>query len=504
MLLRSASLCALTILLGGCLSQQKHRDYRSTEPVARTKPEVASESEPSAVKASETGNGIEAPVASPVAVPGFDTSNGIGAIFRDPKFQQRFAESYLAETEIEPRVTVVEREQLQTVMQLISAEQTDEAIKVLEGSRSDLASAVFDFTLGNLYFQQEKFPQALPAYEAAVAKFPKFRRAWKNIGLIHVRTSEFSKATKAMTKVIELGGGDALTHGLLGFCYSQIDNQLSAESAYRQAILLDPDTLDWKTGLARSLFKQQRFPEAVALFDGLIAANPDRADLWLTQGEAYARQNQPLKAAENFEMVDRLGGSTAESLTNLGDIYANQSLFDMAVDSYLRGLRKDPEAKLERAIRAAKYLSANGAVSETKLLVEGVTQLRGDRLSPEERKELLRVRARIAVAEGAGEEEAKVLKEIVDLDPLDGDALILLGQHAGRTNDPEQAIFYYERAAGIEAFEADAKVRHAQLLVAQGKYAAALPLLRRAQSIKPRDNIAEYLTQVEKVSQSRQ
>jgi len=89
------------------------------------------------------------------------------------------------------------------------------------------------------------------------------------------------------------------------------------------------------------------------------------------------------------------------------------------------------------------------------------------------------------------------------LDPLDGEALILLGQNYARKGDAEKAVFYYERAASIESFEADAKIRHAQLLVGNGKYDEALPLLRRAQQLNPRDNIQKYLEQVERVAKSR-
>ena len=51
--------------------------------------------------------------------------------------------------------------------------------------------------------------------------------------------------------------------------------------------------------------------------------------------------------------------------------------------------------------------------------------------------------------------------------------------------------------------EADARVRHAQVLVSQGKYADALPLLRRAQQLKHRENVQQFLDQVEKVAASR-
>jgi cytochrome c-type biogenesis protein CcmH/NrfG len=187
----------------------------------------------------------------------------------------------------------------------------------------------------------------------------------------------------------------------------------------------------------------------------------------------------------------------------LGDIYVNEELFDLAVEAYLRALERDPDSPPERILRAAKVLTARGAHAQVRRLIEHLEAVCGARLGPEEKKDVLKLRARLAVAEGAGEEEARVLEEIVALDPLDGEALILLGQHRARAGDDVRAVFYYERAASLEAFEADAKVRHAQLLVGQGKYAEALPLLRRAQVLKPRENIQQYLEQVERVAQGR-
>jgi tetratricopeptide (TPR) repeat protein len=113
---------------------------------------------------------------------------------------------------------------------------------------------------------------------------------------------------------------------------------------------------------------------------------------------------------------------------------------------------------------------------------------------------MLKLRARIAAAEEATEEEAQILEEIVALDPLDGEALILLGQHSARAGELEEAAFYYERAASIERTEADAKVRHAQLLVQQKDYVRALPLLRSAQQVRPRDSVQQFLDAVERAA----
>ena len=425
------------------------------------------------------------------------------SIWNDPAFKKQFIQSYIAETEIEPPITTDERDKMLKVLELISADEMDKAVSLLQKHRGEAASAVFDFTLANIHFQRDALDQAAADYEVAVKRHDKFRRAWQNLGLIRVRQNRFEDAIEPLTRVIKLGGGDAITYGLLGYCYSNVENHISAETAYRTAILFDAQTMEWKMGLARSFFKQERFADAVALTRQLIADQPERADFWLLQANAYIGMNQPLRAAENYELVDRMGQSTADSLNMLADIYVNEDLFELAVTTYIRAMKKDARVKPDRAIRAAKVMTARGALPETRELVESIEKLHGERLEDSERKDMLKLRARIAVAEGSGEDEARVLEEIVALDPLDGEALILLGQRSGRAGDIDKAIFYFERAASIEKYEADAKVRHAQLLVQNGKYAEALPLLRSAQQIKPRDNVQEYLDQLERLNKTR-
>jgi tetratricopeptide (TPR) repeat protein len=269
------------------------------------------------------------------------------------------------------------------------------------------------------------------------------------------------------------------------------------------AILLDPATRDWKLGLAKAFFKQKRFADAAALTAELIKETPDAADLWLLQANAFVGLGQSMKAAQNYEIVDRLGKTTVDSLNMLGDIYVNEGLYDIAVTCYERAMLKTPRGAAERPIRAAKVLVGRGASADAEGLISQIERIYGAELKEAERKDLLKMKARMAVARGAGEDEARILEEIVAIDPLDGEALILLGQYHGRVGDSAKAVFLYERAAKLERFEADAKVRHAQLLVGQGKYADALPLLRSAQQVKPRENIQQYMEQVERVARSR-
>src|SRR5206468_240540 len=121
-----------------------------------------------------------------------------------------------------------------------------------------------------------------------------------------------------------------------------------------------------------------------------------------------------------------------------------------------------------------------------------------------DRRKLLKLEARLSMAEGADSPEtAAVLEEMVKLDPLDGEALMLLGQHYARQKEPDRAILYYERAESVEAVEVNARLRHAEALVSMGRYSDAVPLLRRALELKPREDITRYLEQVERFAKAR-
>ena len=425
----------------------------------------------------------------------------LGNFWKEPAFQKAFMGSYGFRSEIEPRVTVVEKEVMEKVLKLMSGDnEAHKAIDLLKKNIKPSSSAVFDFTLANLYFQEDNLDEALRYYTSAIEKFPAFQRAHKNAALIHIRNGTFDAALEPLTKCIELGVNEGLTYGLLGYAYAMTEQNIPAESAYRLAILLQPKTLDWKLGLCRTLFKQQKYGEAIALCDELSKTDPGKSDYLLLQANAYLSMRQPMRAAEIYELVDVTHRAPIPALHTLGDIYVNEGFIEQAADAYLRAFERDENPDFARQLRNVEVLVSRTAYASASQLLGNIQGRMGETVTDEQRKQMLKLEARLVTATGDGNgEQAAILEEIVKLDPLDGDALILLGQHYGNT-DPEKAIFYYERATGIDRFEADARLRHAQLLVKTGKYQEALPLLKRALELKPRDDVQRYFEQVERAA----
>jgi len=419
----------------------------------------------------------------------------------DPEFQKQFLGSYGVLSELEPRLSAVEKQQLEKIIPLLSSN-TAAAKKALEKAATPQSSALFDFTLGNLAFQAGSMDEARQRFNTAVGKFPNFRRAHKNLALVEARTEHYEAAIREFSRVVELGGGDAITYGLLGHAYMTTSQYLSAESAFRNAALLQPESLDWKTGLLQCLLRQQKFAETVSLADELLKKMPERADLWLMQAGALVGMGEPRKAAENYEIVRRMGKASVGNLNALGDLYAHEDLWVLSESAYQEALEKDPAQPPQRPLRNLEVLLQGGASDQASVFLAKIRATYGKQLPEADEKKLLRLEARLSAAQGKGEDASKALEAIVALDPMDGEALLLLGQHYSQSNDTERAIFCYERAESLEAFEAEARLRHARILATQGRYREAVPLLKRVQEIKPRDDVARYLEQVEKLSRS--
>jgi tetratricopeptide (TPR) repeat protein len=200
-------------------------------------------------------------------------------------------------------------------------------------------------------------------------------------------------------------------------------------------------------------------------------------------------------------MLRRLGQAPAPSLNLLGDLYMAQESRELALGAYLEALEKDNGQNPARALRPAQILVSRGALAEAQQLFARI-RAASTPLSPTDELKLLKLESKVAMATGAGEQAIESLEQIIQKDPLDAEALLLAGDYYAKNSQKEKAEFRYQTAAGIGGFEAEAFVKHAQLLVQSQKYPQAIELLKKAQKVKPRDNVQRYLEKVEQLARS--
>ena len=395
--------------------------------------------------------------------------------------------------------TAEEVEALRNLIDIISV-RPKVAIEQLEQQITKETSAAFDFILANLYFQEGKLREAEKHYKVAIEKYPDFRRAYKNLGLLQAQDSNFEDAVITISTALEKGVVDGRAYGLLGYGYLTQELYYPAEAAYRQAILIQPEVEDWKIGLARCLLQTEQYTDAIALFDTLLKKEPDNADYWLLQSNAYLGNNDSLAAAQNLEIVRRMDSAKLETLTLLGDIYMNNELPDLALSAYMAASFKATKEDIKAILRSASLLNRSGNNEEAKMMTARIRDGFEKQMSEDQEIELLTLEAKIARASGDDGTAIKTLNEIVKRDSLNGEALIELGKYYAEQGDMARAQTRFQEAEKIEAFERAALIAHAQALVREGDYADAVPMLRRALQIKSEPYLQEYTRRVERAA----
>ena len=424
----------------------------------------------------------------------------LAPLWNDPEFSKRLLGSYGFASDAEPRMTPEEQATYREKIVPLLRDDPNKAMGPLQGLVKPSASAVFDFTLGNIYFQNEDLTNAIKHFEAALAKFPDYRRAQKNLAFALVRAGKYKEAIQPLTRTVALGGGDGKVFGLLGFAYVSQGKHVSAEGAYQQALVFEPENVELKVGLVKCAVATANYDYALTLLDELVQQFPERDNLWSLQANIYIQKEQPAKAAISLEMLRRLGKANAQNLFLLGDLYMTQEARDLALSAYLEAIEKSGGQNLPKALRAAQILVSRSAWDEARGLFAKI-RAAGNLSGPEELK-LLKLESKTAMATGEGDKAIQTLEEITLKDPLDGEALLLAGDYYSKSGQREKAEFRYQIAAGIAGFEADAFVKHAQLLVQTQKYSEAVDLLRKAQKAKPRDNVQRYLEKVEQLART--
>lgn len=437
-----------------------------------------------------------APTFAPVSA-----TNELATIWNDPDFARRLIGSYGFASDVEPRMAPDELAEFRDKIVPLLRDNPKQAQSALTALAKPGASAVFDFTLGNIYFQNEDLTNAVTHFTAALAKYPDYRRAQKNLGFALVRSGKYAEAVAPLTRTIALGGGDSKVFALLGFAYMSMGRFISAEGAYQQAVVLEPENVDFKLGLVKCAVATANYDHALALLDELTGQFPERDNLWTLQANIFIQKEQPAKAAVSLEMLRRRGKATAQNLFLLGDLYMTQEARDLALAAYLDAIEKDGGQNPALALRPAQILVSRSAWDEAKTLFAKIHGASGT-LNPADEMKLLKLEAKVAVANGAGEQGIATLEQIIQKNPLDAEALLLAGDYYGKHEQREKAEYRYQTAATIPGFEAEAFLKHAQLLVQSQKYAPAVELLHKAQKIKPRDNVQRYLEKVEQLARN--
>ena len=118
---------------------------------------------------------------------------------------------------------------------------------------------------------------------------------------------------------------------LLGDAYTQIKDLPKAEQAYRKAVELDPSELSHLRGLGQALMAEEKFSDALAVYQKLADLMPDDADIYLRIAQIYREMHQLDRAEESLLKARQYAPGSLEVMYNEAMLYQAQGRYDDAI-----------------------------------------------------------------------------------------------------------------------------------------------------------------------------
>lgn len=417
-------------------------------------------------------------------------------------FEQRFLANYGVNSAIEPTIGAEERPLYEKIAPFLR-EDPARVIREVEAALTKESNPAFRFLLGSLHYQGGEMEKAERYLEEAIEQFPDFRRAHRTLGLILVQNGRFEEAIQTWLKVITLGGGDAQSYGLLAYAYLTEEKYESALNAYRMARMFKPDSVDFRRGQAQCLLQTGQWRLAAALFDELIAENPEEGAYWLMQANAFLQLERHPEAIANLELAHSLGEGHARSRFLLGDLHMRAENYRLAVSTYVEAIKASEDWSLDQALQPLNYLLARGLLDEAERYLAVLEPRLPASLERKQEEKLAVTKAHIARAGGELEKARDLLGAVVEVNPLHGKALLSLAGIYQEQDDYEQAEFYFQRALSVPDFKVDALIALGRLEVERGDFSAALEHLRTAREHEERPGLDRYIDSIEAASQGK-
>jgi len=166
-------------------------------------------------------------------------------------------------------------------------------------------SAEYWFEKGKEYLENEKFNEALEAFEKAIEYNPEDANVWYNKGVTLDKLGRYEEELEAFEKAIEYNPNDADTWYNKGLTLVNLGRYEEALEAFEKAIEYNPKDANTWLFKGFTLGSLGHYEEALEVFNKAIEYNPNDADAWYNKGVTLYKLGRYEEAITSFEQVLR-------------------------------------------------------------------------------------------------------------------------------------------------------------------------------------------------------
>lgn len=223
-----------------------------------------------------------------------------------------------------------------------AADDLEAAVGHLEAAASlpDRPQDVY-YRLGLALQRLRRYPQAIAAYERAIALAPTLSVGAKvNLGNVHAALRQWGPALASHDAALAEAPGLALAWGGRGQALRNLGRVAEAEAALLRALELDGAVHNFWLELATLRFADAA--QAVALCDEALARNPRCAYTWATRGSALNNLGRHAEAHASYDRALELRPGHAHAWLCRGCTFALEGRRGAALGALQRALELEP------------------------------------------------------------------------------------------------------------------------------------------------------------------
>jgi tetratricopeptide (TPR) repeat protein len=321
-------------------------------------------------------------------------------------------------------------------------------------------------------------PEAIPAFEKALALSPEDVRGNTHLANALVRKGKFEEAIRHYRTALKGNPRYLEARTNLGAALAQEGKLDEASAEYRRALEVDPKYSDAHADLGIALLRQGKLDEAIAHLETAVEISPDFVDAQTNLGVVLIQKGRPEEAIAHFEEALEADPSNAEAHADLGVALLHQGKIQEAIPHLEKGLAANP--------RSAE-LNANlgAALAESGRLEEAIPRLQeAAKLAPDS-AELQSNLAQALTEKGRVDEALPHLERAATLVPESAERHASFGAALVQARRFDEAIAQFEKALTFKPEFTQARHYLGNALFLQGHPGPAIAQWRRALEAEP-------------------
>lgn len=340
------------------------------------------------------------------------------------------------------------------------------------------------FEKGQDAHARNDYKRAIELYDAAIKLKPEFPEAELQRAMALLSSNRKPEAIEGFKRTVTLRPDWALAYAKFGTVLATYGDSLAdAEPVLREAVKLDPTSLEATVALALVRQGAHDYKEALSLIRAATALKDATAMTWQYRSDIENYAGESAAALSSITHALQIEPQNPRLLFYRARLFLGMknSASALADLDAVRALLKPSKEQLSGIMSVAMLYDRAGKPEEGLKMIDALDEKLRNQPA------VVELRADLAAAAGkVGPEDLAALEQVAQRDPGNASLLARLGASYRRV-DPAKSQDYYYRALQLEPKNPKYAVGYAAALIQQRKFAEAEPILRRVIAATPND-----------------